>query len=937
MEMPPSSTLQALWAKTVRDRTVAPDALTWHPLVAHMWDSAATAAWLWDHWLPQNVKDQLLGGDRFGRPLLRWLSALHDVGKASVVFQTKAPKLMPIVEGAGLRCGPVPKDAGEAPHGLVSGITLVDFLHARGWSEPEAEWLGLVIGGHHGEFPMVDWLSREQRPKEGLLGGPAWASARQQLIDEFTARLGVDLDAYRGVMLPMPAQLVLAGAVILADWLASTEELFPYVGDKLDDDYPDRLDRQAARAAEILGLRGAWRPDPLLADGRPDPEEFCGRRFNCTPRPVQRRAVEIAATVDRPGCLLIEAPTGEGKTEAALLGAEVLAARFGQQGIFIGLPTQATANQMFDRVTEWLSASGQLVTVALAHGKANRKKEYQELIHVRGVDVDAEAGPSDGSVVASEWFTRKKALLAPVVVATVDQLLLAGVAARHVALRHLGLAGKVVVVDEVHAYDAYMSTLLCRVLAWLGAMRVPVVLLSATLPSRQRQELLSAYAGRDVVDPELGYPRLVWVDAPDKAAPTAPKRRSFLSGERRPRPVPVSCRTTIERASSARTARVSMVAEPENAGVEPVAELVAELVHDGGCVLVLRNTVGRAQRTYVALRDRLPDGEVTLFHARFTVADRRRIEQRLVADFGKEGVRPFPRPRVVVATQVVEQSLDVDFDALVTDLAPIDLLIQRLGRTHRHPRAPEHRPPRLRTPAMYVVGHEPDAAGPPKLPDGSALVYEPYLVWRAAAVLAERPEIVIPDDVPGLVEAGYGDEPIGPSHWAAALHAARVELERKLERLQAEAEQIALGDPLRMAHITRLSQLTERSVGNALEEGDARVRAHVRCGPPTIEVLLLRDAGNGVATPVSGDGAVPLDRVPPRDTFDLLLDQAVRLPAQVTDTVAEAAFVPGAWEQTGWLARTPVLLLPSDGSPLTLGRHQLRYSTDLGLEVTRVH
>jgi len=923
-----ASALRVLWAKTARERT-APD--SWHPLLAHMWDSAATADWLWD-WLPPSVK-RLLGGDP-ARELYRWLAALHDLGKASVAFQTKVPQLAAAVESAGLRCGAPPPDANTAPHGLVSGLALVDALVTRGWRIGEAEWLGLLVGGHHGKFPDSDWLAPMKRPAVRLLGGPEWSRAREELLDLVTRELGVDLDAWRGRSVPIAAQLALTGAVILADWLASNEELFPYVGDKLDDRYRDHLGRRAARAAEVLGLRGAWQPDPKLVTAG-DPDMLGRTRFGWPLRPVQRRAVELAAQSDGPGLLLIEAPTGEGKTEAALLAAEVLAARYGQGGIFVGLPTQATANQMFGRVRDWASTSGQVTTIALAHGKAARQEDYRRLVRISSVDPEVRHGVSAGSVVASEWFARKKALLAPVVVGTVDQLLLAGVAGRHVALRHLGLAGKVVVVDEVHAYDAYMSTLLRRVLSWLGAMRAPVILLSATLPSALRRALVSAYAGQEVTESEPGYPRLLWVDAPTGPQADTRTTRDFLAGRRPQAAGPVRPRTAIETASSARTVAVSMVAEPESAGDEVVATLVADLVRDGGCVLVLRNTVGRAQRTYRALRERLVGAEVSLFHARFTVADRRRLETRLVAEFGKEGRRPHEVPRVVVATQVVEQSLDVDFDALVTDLAPIDLLLQRLSRTHRHDRPKEHRPGRLRTPTMYVVGHEPREGEPPRLPGGTEMIYERYLPWRAAAVLAQRREFSVPGDVPELIEAGYGGDPIGPPEWSTRLSEAHNALVAQAARYEAEADVIALQDALR-SQLTSLSRLSERDAGEPVDEATPEVQAHVRLGAPTIEVLLLRGTPQGTAAPVSGGPDVPLDRQPSPDRIDLLLDQAIRPPAQVTRLVHEAAMRPEAWQQTPWLARTPVLLLPSDGGPLELGDYRLHYSTELGLEVSRV-
>jgi len=502
--------LRALWGKTDRRYKGDEAQRPWHPLVAHMIDTAVVAAWLWDHWLPPAVQ-RLFGPDSgHGRAMFMWLAGLHDLGKASPAFQCKNPIRARGVEDAGLPVTAQAVHAGAAKHALVSGIGLVDLLRDQGWARSQTLWPGLVLAGHHGAFPDADWLSPKCRPDAHLLGEGAWYKARAALVDMMTDLVGVAaIEHYREQAPRLAAQLVICGAVILADWLASTEELFPYVGDDLDG-YRLRAERRVAggQIRDVLGLRHVWMPTPEC-----DAALLCGRRFGRTPRAVQRAAVSLAAAADRPGLLLVEAPMGEGKTEAALLAAEVLAARFGLQGLFLGLPTQATATTMFTRISGWLHTFESPPTVALAHAKAMRQEEYRALIRPSCVDDD---GDTQSGLSASEWFSgRKKSLLAPVVVGTVDQVLMAGVSANHVALRHLGLAGKVVVVDEVHAYDAYMSVLLRRVLAWLGQAEVPVVLLSATLPSASRRKLLAAYAGGELVESEPeGYPRLTFVAAP---------------------------------------------------------------------------------------------------------------------------------------------------------------------------------------------------------------------------------------------------------------------------------------------------------------------------------------------------------------------------------------------------------------------------------------
>ena len=748
------------------------------------------------------------------------------------------------------------------------------------------------------------------------MGDGEWEFTRREFPSLLDAITGADLC---GVLSepPLAAQLTLAGLVILADWLASTEHLFPYEC-RFSPAYPAEAESRAGRIREEMGLRGFWSPSRA---GTADPRHLMAARFGGKQaRPVQLAACEAAQAGHGPGLLLIEAPMGEGKTEAALLAAEVIAARTGANGLFVGLPTQATADQMFVRVTGWLGPRGE-VTVTLAHGRARRNEAYQRLMP-EAVGI----GENDAGVTASQWLAgRKRRLLAPVVVGTVDQLLLAGVASRHVALRFLGLTGKVVIIDEVHAYDAYMSVILRRVLAWLGATQVPVILLSATLPAGTRAELLGEYAAAPVPPIGSGYPQVSWVDAPAAGQSDGP----FVPEWERPaEPGAAPCRALFPAAARACTARVEFYSERDEAGA---ADLACRVAAEGGCVLVLRNTVGRAQRTYERAAAALAPGEVTLAHARFTAADRSLRDRLLIERFGPDGAAARPPRHVVVATQVAEQSLDIDFDLLISDLAPVDLLLQRLGRVHRHSRP---RPPHLREPRLIVAGHgglRPDR--PPAVPAGCEWVYGRYLLWRTAAALAGRGELDLPADIPRLVDAVYGDELIGPRQWQDAVLQERGAYDAKLALLRETARTIILPDPRAAA----LSEIRYRDQGEAVEEASAQVQAHVRFGPPTIEVILLRSAGDpGLALTVSnGEPTVIRLDAPDDGREDVILDQAVRLPAQITDAADQEAFTPSAWRGSPGLSDARVLLLPPDGSPLPLGNYECAYSPELGLQVVR--
>ncbi len=355
---------------------------------------------------------------------------------------------------------------------------------------------------------------------------------------------------------------------------------------------------------------------------------------------------------------------GEGKTEAALVAAELLARRFGAHGVFVGLPTQATTDAMFNRVKKWLAEVQPGAALGLSHGKSVVNAEYAGLERWHATEVGVDCGCDVYS--PSQWFTgRKRLLLSPHVVGTIDNILLAGAQVKHVALHHLAFAQKVVVLDEVHAADIYMSEFLERALEWLGASQVPVVLLSATLPASIRQRLIRAYTGQ-THDVGNGYPQITIAN---------------------------STTTTIytPAATATKTIQFEVLDEPglgawdtTSAG-NSVAALLNERLSDGGCALIIRNTVGRAQTLYARLQAAFPDDQVLLLHSRFTAGDRAAHTEELLGllgDTSKGAIRPHRV--IVVATQVAEQSLDIDADLLVTDLCPIDLLLQRAGRLHRH-------------------------------------------------------------------------------------------------------------------------------------------------------------------------------------------------------------------------------------------------------------
>ncbi|MFC0863418.1 CRISPR-associated helicase Cas3' [Sphaerimonospora cavernae] len=905
-------------------------------LMCHLLDTAAVAEQIWDRYLAPSTRtllEEVAGGPGRGRRFFAWLCGIHDCGKATPAFQQMDEAGAQAVRQAGLTWMSTGQQRWR--HDRAGGKLIRDVLSGAGWPEEQISWIWPLVAGHHGKFPPAGQLIEPVRARGHLHGkGPAWRRVQSAVVEVFTRELGFDgLKEVQPVQVPSRAdQLHLSGLVVMADWIASDERHFPGVDDLRDVSLTASRER-AGLAWEKLGLRGGW---GML--GIPGDEAF-GDRFGHGPRRSQELVMDAARRMAGPGLVIVEAPMGEGKTKTALMVAEILAARFGADGVFVGMPTQATSDPMFSQVRAWAAqvSPGLESQVALLHGKRRFNPEWQALLEDAGdcpddiygtVDEDALYGmsPSDDGEAPerrapAEWFLGgKRGLLTPLVVGTIDQLLFAATRTKHVMLRMAGLAGKVVILDEVHAADVYMSRFLLEGLRWLGQARVPVVLLSATLPPAQRRALVDAYlagAASREEPPALdlptsgGYPNVtaVWLQ---EAEPHA--ILDDCASWRQDLPVRVEVRAEPSRAAS----------EPEGGGTHAdVAELLADRLRDGGCALVIRNTVDRAQDTYRALRARFGQADVFLLHGRLHAAHRADRTETVLARLGPSGK---PRPRtIVVATQLAEQSFDVDADILITDLAPIDLLLQRIGRLHRHDGVP--RPAPVGEPCVVITGFDPSGTRAPWILPASEAIYGRYLLLRTAALVcaADNRDWKIPGQVPELVAAVYGEKPVVPETWAQEERAAFAIWEEEQWARAKSAEKFLL---------TRFKE-HENPTLEGLHYAETRgsdeiVQAIVRDGEPSVEVVIVHQDERGY-TSWTGRRLGINGEAPPH-LVDEVLGGTVRLPTKLAAAATSELQPLEGWRDHPWLRYSRTLTLDTHGRA-TLDRFMIRYDTDLGLVV----
>ncbi len=819
-----------LWGKTVSG-----DPLAYHPVLYHMLDAGHVAGTLLGEGAPASWRAALARAlccdEEVARAAVPWYIAMHDLGKCSQGFQELVP-----AQKARLKALGVPFSArsmislSHPVIGAAAWQALTDGP-AGALPEPLSEALRQTVGGHHGRWlraGQTSSVARELAYKEPRF----WAEARRDVADWLWQRLPGSTPPFGAINLSV-AIMSLTGFTILCDWLASDERRFPASPDVPPDEYVSLSRERALAAAEQLGFL-----QPTLS---PSPTEFPRLFTNIeVPRPLQRAVDAVPTSVLRePVLVFIEAPTGEGKTEAALALAHRIGALRGSDALYYALPTMATSNQMFARLNDHLGERLRLsVRSRLVHGQAYLLQDDADPHPYRDEE-------EKGEPAMVSWFAPlKRALLAPFGVGTVDQAELAVLNVRHVALRCAGLAGKVVILDEVHAYDVYMTTIISRLLTWLRAVGASVIVLSATLPISRRRALLEAWEGK-AVEPanEDAYPRLEAVSAGDRhvASPPAYQKQ---------RPITLRWLDVGRGASTA-----------EDAAQAKAAWLLEQLT-GGGCACWITNTVAQAQDLLSALRQQAPDSlPLTLLHSRFPVAQREGLEGEIKTRYGPKS--PERRSGIVVGTQVLEQSLDLDFDLMVSDLAPIDLLLQRAGRLHRH-----ERPARpIAEPTLWVYA--------PTLPDGSAdlgvdaVIYSEYVLRRTLRALAGREVLRLPDDYRPLIEAVYADgEPDDPAladSWQAyqsQTYTARMEAEQRL--LPAPRAE----EPFCTAAAELLFQEQEGSASWGV--------AQTRLGAESVTLVPLERRG-GLAWQPSAGLTLPLNERCSREAALAILRHAIRV------------------------------------------------------------
>lgn len=760
--------LSTFWAKTTRDREG--QEVPGISVLDHGINVGWVAHTVVEH-LPKSVRTLLPGQDGCQAAVL---AALHDIGKITLGFQIKCPTWC-VPSALGERAK---REATQSvsDHALVSQVFLQDQLKPVG-----AQLWAAAIGAHHGR-PKT----RNAKRPEVEACAP-WAESRRKAVADILVNLFGCLPKHA----PKPQfetahsdLWFLAGLVTVADWIGSNEAFFPA-------DRGLTTEESQWRAKQALAAIG-WPGGKLRITS------FSGAFTGLESPAFQPNSVQEAVGKTTPGLVIVEAPMGSGKTEAALWLAQQWISAGHHQGIYFALPTQVTSNRIHRRVAQFLNHTLDNPShLRLAHGHSWLEQNSNLALgssRTRFNDDTDGDNPFSDLREARSWFgSSKHALLAPYGVGTIDQALQGMVTVKHFFVRRFALAGKVVILDEVHSYDIYTGTLLGALVRELLNLGCSVIVLSATLTANRRQELITA-AGCEENNAPDSYPLIT---SAGRGVPVQHLKPHW---------------TAIKRIAL----RVEVFHE---------AAVLDELIRRakvGEHVLWIRNTVIEAQRSFAALRSQIAEGEVVLglLHSRFPLARRHELESQWLDRLGRLRAPTGPGS-ILIATQVVEQSVDIDLDFIVSDLAPTDMLFQRMGRLWRHDRPAEHRA--AARPEFWVRLPElsPDADAD-EIKSGlgrSARVYAPYVLMRSAVIWRGRTEVHLPNDIRPLLEATYSEEgPTEPTPWETL----RAELEAEKRKLKANAEAV-----MRVLDKPMLTPDDDRALTR-------------RKGPPTVPLVLLR-------------------------------------------------------------------------------------------------
>lgn len=879
-----------------------------YPLVAHLLDTAAAARAIAQMLVPATLKKTVSrlseASPAHWDQTLTVLGGWHDIGKASCGFQNSDASACPSWARGRLDR----PDAGR--HDLVGAWLVWDRLD----DHRERYRAAQIVGGHHGTIHRLDQRWLRHIGGAGLVDDDPPAELLRQ-----RSRLWDILDDVLGALpdtrLPTPAASVSLAVVVLADWIASCSDLIERQQSWLRDQSAswsplEHHKRALDLAAEHLAKNGLTAPTQRRSPSAAEVFDSDEAGWTDLQASLLRKFCPSAS-----GIAFICAPTGEGKTEAGLIAAERFARASGRHGFFFAMPTVATAEGLHERLQLYLdrvSPSGDDHELRRVHS--------QSILYDSGSEPASE--DRDAVRAAANWMSgTRKALLAPFGVGTIDQVLLGALRSKHSPVRLFAAACGTLIVDEAHALDPYMRMLLARAVEWFAALGAPVVVLSATLPPKRVAELASAY--------QAGARRVDAGGARTSGDPNLPGAAESPGGVGYPGWSSWNAVDGWTKADALPRQSWDLCVETEDVPhvglLDRIAEHAVAASQSGECVLVVCSTVRAACSTYWAVRrldDTLIPGEsIEIIHSRMPHGVRRSRSRRLLNLLGPRG-GDRPGRMILVATQIVEQSFDVDFDTMITEPAPIAALLQRAGRVRRF------RPPPIGATVRTHVIWPTDRHGKPRF--GSPIYSKADLMAaRACLTCEERARTLtvrVPEDVPDLVERSDPEDTAGFDFDESLVAEAEEATLAQLVRVDYDkAQGLKWAIPV-AAPDSPLAELTGTLDGEDTHPGTRHRAASVLVLPahPDCGAWALADGKPFDQNPRHAPG---------RELVIAAFDAAIPVAYPNDSWVSEMPRLGGGWDRTP-LAGT--VILDTSCEHVEAGRDALRLCDETGLTVERV-
>lgn len=682
------------------------------PLICHLLETGMTTKVLLEKGLLMPFVDELAIYMKEERrtiiSFLSFLSAIHDIGKIHPHFQWKIGNEiqgMKIYEQLSFRHEQYGQD-------LIQNSDMFDMIPER-----LRAVVGEMVALHHQGHKTGDYYVP---PGDSL---QICTNTQKEVLEILYRTFPFVLSSSKWRYTNGVAS-ILSAIINLSDWIASTHGTFSENGYEDHEEYLNSLEKQAYQFLKDNYM--LYQPnESRFAKVQKDVDFFHVMQMT-NPRPMQECVTKLCKHHPTGGLMIIEAPCGEGKTAAALYAASHIK---GSNGFYMALPTSATSESIHEEVQMLCDQAN--LKLPVFNGRAWMSE--------KDITIDADL-----------WLSpSRQKLFYPVLVGTVDQLIKAALMEKYGLLRLLALLGKVVIIDEMHAYDLYMQDMIEQFLKYCGMFHVPVVILSATLPSVTKGRLLSAYAGfedktRQYVlngvkteydgkwNMQSSYPLLTMASNVDYGKTIEVTEETFP-------------------ASKKQVYQYEMVSISESY-IEEISALCMDKIKDGGCLAVIVNLVDDAKELYRFLKNKVDSGtELFLLHGRNTEYQKEKASDKVKKLFGKD--RSYrPKKSIVISTQILEQSMDIDFDFMCSMLAPMDLLLQRFGRYRRHGSQGTIR-------EIVDVSDDKILIFTPENTDKHTQVYEKEIVEKTKEVLKKNSEKILhlPEETRTLIESVYGN------------------------------------------------------------------------------------------------------------------------------------------------------------------------------------